>query len=76
MNSDIQPANVLISFTGHDRIERVLLADFGVAAFVEADGTLPTMLVGSTPFMAPELNETRERYHAYKADGRENGVET
>eukprot|EP01119_Soliformovum_irregulare_P007294 TRINITY_DN1969_c0_g2_i1.p2 TRINITY_DN1969_c0_g2~~TRINITY_DN1969_c0_g2_i1.p2 ORF type:complete len:494 (+),score=154.50 TRINITY_DN1969_c0_g2_i1:1621-3102(+) len=65
---DIKPSNVLVSITGHDRIERVVLADFGVAVQVEGK-QIPAALVGSNPYIAPELTEiTNSKYDPFKAD--------
>lgn len=51
----VQPSNVLVTLSGRDRIETVHIADFGVASFVDESGKLPTLQVGTLPFIAPEL---------------------
>eukprot|EP01119_Soliformovum_irregulare_P013682 TRINITY_DN3666_c1_g2_i2.p1 TRINITY_DN3666_c1_g2~~TRINITY_DN3666_c1_g2_i2.p1 ORF type:complete len:322 (-),score=93.31 TRINITY_DN3666_c1_g2_i2:41-1006(-) len=67
---DIKPSNLLVSLSGHDYLESVHLADFGLAIFVEKESTVIAETVGSLPYMPPEIRPplSVQEYDPYAAD--------
>ena len=56
LHRDVKPANILLSQSRRPRIERIMLADFGIARWVDdASGLTGTnMTVGTVAYAAPE----------------------
>lgn len=54
LHRDLKPQNVLMTAAG-----RVLLADFGVAGYLDHTQALKTSIVGTPAFMSPEMLEGR-----------------
>lgn len=64
---DLKPENLLLRDRASGHLSEIVIADFGVAKHLEADGETLKTLVGSPGYSAPELFDT-EGYHGREAD--------
>lgn len=70
VHRNIKPENILIEHDSNHwpMIQRFVIADFGSAALVPADGKLPTSFCGGTVYLAPECYPDMSLGHGFSCD--------